>query len=477
MLKRLAGHSLFYLGGLFLTRALAFLLLPLYTRFLSPADYGILAICSTVSALFGMLATPPMQTAVSLFFFKLNPDEFRKLLGTIWLWTLLVPLAGILGAEACGPALVARIYPSIPWLYLRLSLWIGYLTIISSLPLALFNAEERPSLYVSFNIASFLLTTALLVYWVALRHAGAYGSLIGQLVSASVIAGASHLIILRRSNLHPVWSHLTGSIALCAPFMPHMVFVKALDVADRLILGHFRTMGEVGVYNLAYTVGTIPIVFGTAFIAAYGPLYYKSADDKDFLVKLPRILCGYGLAQSWLTLAIALVAPEVLRVMAAPAYRGGWMLVPWIAVGYWLFTVIYQPCLVVLQNQKRTRWAVLISGLPAAVNITLNWLLIPRFGSTAAAIDTLLAFLLMAVLARTISSRLHHLPFRWAMFIRFGVIAGATYCLGNLVPIGAPLAFALAVKGAMLAAAWILMTFAADFKNSEFLSLVKFRRV
>src|SRR5262249_39547146 len=163
---------------------------------------------------------------------------------------------------------------------------------------------------------------------------------------------------------------------------------------------------QIGLYNLAYTLGMVVHLFGLGIISAYGPVYYERATDCGFRPQLGRILAGCILVYSWVTLAISLMAPEIFRLMTRPAYYGAAALVPWIAVGYWCFVAVYQPCLSVIEYHRRTEWTMFLTGPAALVNMALNWVLIPRYGILAASGTTLMAFFLMAGSALVVSRRL-----------------------------------------------------------------------
>src|SRR5262245_38776592 len=93
VLKRFAGVSLLYALAYLFNRGVSFLLLPLYTRHLTPTDYGILAFCSSFSAVLALVLAFGLSGAVNLSYFKLTAAEHRNLLKTVWAWYAAVPLA------------------------------------------------------------------------------------------------------------------------------------------------------------------------------------------------------------------------------------------------------------------------------------------------------------------------------------------------------------------------------------------------
>jgi O-antigen/teichoic acid export membrane protein len=461
-----------------LNRGLAFLLLPLYTRHLSPADYGVLAICGAVTAVFSSIITLSLGASVSIFYFKLEKEEYQKLLRTVWLWLAVIPLLVIGVLYLIGPVLAARFLPSVPWSpYMELAIWISYFNIGFDVAIAILMAEQKAIRYILFIVSAFLITTSFLIYFVAVMDAGALGSLRGQLFAGILITVFSHWIVLRRcwslkkSWLN--WQYLSAAIALCVPLIPHGLSIWALNVSDRWILGHYVPLSAIGIYNLAYTLGMMVHFFGMGFNLAFTPLYFEHADKEHFRARLPKLLGGYLAIITWVTLATSLTAPEVLRVMTQPSFYGAASLVPWIAASNWFVVGIYHQCLVVLENRRLTKYVILLTGPAAFLNICLNWLLVPYLGVLAAAINTLVAYVLMSALSLYISRKTDKLPFPWVAIAQMALVAVVIYCAGNIWIGPLSLHVSILMKTVLLIIAGLLMMGIAGLKFGELWALRK----
>jgi len=478
MLKRFASNSLFYLLAMVLNRGISFVLLPIYTRHLTPADYGILAICTTIITLLGSVLSLSLEGSAIVYYFKLDRPEFRKLLRTVWLWMLFAPLPVIGALQFLGPRVLTALLPQVPWQpYLSLTVWIAYLSIAPLLPLAMLRSQQKAFAYGVLSVASFLVTALLLLYFVAVREEGVLGSLRAQIISGALVAVVSHSIIFQRYQLLPwrwwelSWKYLRAALRLCVPYLPHVFFMWALNLSDRWILVRFVPLSELGIYNLAYTLGMLVLVVGMALLTAYDPFYYQGAAEEGFRAQLPRLLGGYFLISTLIMLSASLLAPEVLRLMTRPAYYAAARLVPWIAMGYWFYVGIYGLSMTVLTYHKRTEWTLLLTGPPALLNIALNWILIPRYGILAAAVNTLVAFMAMALLGLLVSRRLDRLPYPWMSLIGMLVAAGFAYWLGDRWLTFPQLGLALVSKGALLTVAGLVMVRLAGFRSTEIRAL------
>jgi O-antigen/teichoic acid export membrane protein len=436
VLKKFIGNSSLYLLASMLNRGVAFLLLPLYTSHLSPADYGIIAICTSVYGVLLPLFTVNLHAAVNLFYFKLDKDEYQKLLSSIWLWFLIVPLLIVGILEIVGSNIAGDVFQTVPWHpYIRLAVWVALLNVAQEIPLAILYAEQKAAKYAILTTVFFLITTGFTIYFVVWRQAGALGSLQGQAIGFFIVSLISHFIIARRFDswrqITVVWKHLRSALRLSAPTVPYLFFMWAMNLSDRWVLSYFVSTSEIGIYTLAYTIGTIIGVVGVSLRGAFTPAYYEQYQDPLFRARLPQLLSVYLTIVTLAALTISLLAPETLKIMASPAYYEAWKFVPLIATAYWAYAGFYILSLSVIENGGRTEWMIFLAAPPAVLNLILNWFLVPYFGVWATAATTALAFFMMAAAAHFASRRIDKLPYSWTAVSSMIIVAVAAYLAGT----------------------------------------------
>jgi O-antigen/teichoic acid export membrane protein len=151
-----------------------------------------------------------------------------------------------------------------------------------------------------------------------------------------------------------------------------------------------------------------------------------------------------------LALAVALLAPEVIRIIATPAYWAAAAIVPWIAAGYVARYLYFFPVNSLL-FRKRPGWVAVLTILAAALNIGLNLALVPTFGIMAAAVNTLVAFVVLFIMAYVVGQRVHPVPYQWGRLLLLFGLALALFALSLLIPTD-NLLVSLALKLATLAA-------------------------
>ncbi len=471
--KKFLNDASIYFFGQLLNRGIGFFLLPFYTRYLTPGDYGILSVAGTLSLIFGMLAGLSLDASLYILYFKLSEKDFKSLLLYVWLVLLIFPLL-ILGLmEIAGASGAMNYFPDVPWYpYLQLAVWVAYFQLFPTLLINLLRAKEQAVNSTLVSVFGFLLQTVSIIYFVVILQKGAAGSLKGQMIAAGIVAVVANIMLLRAS--YPWRLTKTGLVNLRYAFflaigyLPHIFAMWLLNVSDRWILARFSvSMSEVGIYSLAFTVGSLVLLGGTSMLSAYAPVYFKNADDPNFRQPLRKLLAGYVALHTISALAVSLFAIEFLRVMTRESYYGAAFYIPFVALGYWFFVAIYQVCLTVIENAKLTKLIPVLTIPPAIFNVVANILFIPKYGILAATINTLIVYFQMAVLSVIVSRRIDRLPFAWSKILQIFTIGVLTFWVGNEFLSFDSVIWAIAAKAALFGIAAFLMFTISGFKISD----------
>jgi O-antigen/teichoic acid export membrane protein len=164
-------------------------------------------------------------------------------------------------------------------------------------------------------------------------------------------------------------------------------------------------------------------------------------------------------------LAVALLSPEMIQIIAAPSFWLAYQVVPWIALGYLARFLVFFPMNGLLYS-KRPKWIAVATIVAAALNITLNLLLVPYFGIMAAAVNTFVAFAVLLVLMMIVGQREFPLRYETARLLRLGLAALLLFALGWWIT-PTMLWLSLAYKTAVVAALPVLLWVTGFFTPSE----------
>src|SRR5262249_270491 len=144
----------------------------------------------------------------------------------------------------------------------------------------------------------------------------------GKMIAGVASAAAS--VWLMRSWLIGVWSweHVRESLHLALPLLPHEFMAAGLVVADRLILGHYRAVDEVGVYSVAYTLGIVMALVTNSLQQAWGPAFFNlAASGEQGRVIIGRITASLSVALTAVAVFGSLVAYPFVSYFLDGRYR------------------------------------------------------------------------------------------------------------------------------------------------------------
>jgi O-antigen/teichoic acid export membrane protein len=446
-LRRLAGASVVYGLGSVLTRGIAFLLLPLYTRYLSTTDYGIVAVTATVSSVLAVIYPLGLQGAVARFYFATQDEmERRATNGTLWIASLVVAGTLTLLLDRFGSSLFGILLPAIRFdPYIRLAIWTALLTIVGLVPLSILQVQERPRAYVALSLGASLLTTSGIVLLVVWRNQGAYGYLRGALLGA-LVAAVPYLVVAFRSVTPVVrWVTLRAALGYSLPLVPHALAGWVLELSDRAILSRFVALGEVGVYAIGYQLGAAIGIIVSAFTSAWVPILFRGLAKQDRTAdrELARLATYYIIVLSFVAVGWALLSPHVILWLLAPRYAESYRVTQIVIAAYVLNALYIIPINLLFWN-KATRLVPLVTLGGGIVNVALNLWLVPRVGTMAAAWDTLIGYGVMLALAWILARRQYPFPYEYGRLARIVGLGIAIFVGGTqLAPTVTPSTFAL----------------------------------
>lgn len=431
LVRRVGGYA----AANFTTKAIGFLLIPVYTRFLTPADYGVVSLAEITAVIVGLFCGLGLDAAMRRLFFEHVDDraDLRRYVSTVLrvggLVTLLVAAVALL----FGPALVAALGPrfSIPFYpFVGVAIATAALSQLIDYALGLYQLEGRVREYSRFAVGYFVLTAACVIFLVVAERRGALGMLAGRLAAtaAAVVAAAW----LSRDWLLGGWNRafVVPTIKLALPLVPHTFMALGLIAADRFILQRYRSLDEVGLYSLAYTVAMVMSLVTTSISQAWTPMYFDLArGDDESRRALGKLTSNIIMLLVGIAILIALAGNRGVIWLFDARYHAAGRVVPWIVGGYVFHAMFALFQLAALQGKKPGVIAV-VSAVAFAVNTVLNLWLIPQLGMYGAAYATLAAYVIEAAFMYWYAQRIFSLRYSWASIIgalfAFGVALAAS---------------------------------------------------
>jgi O-antigen/teichoic acid export membrane protein len=452
-LTRLGRHSLVYgLGGL-VSRILAVLLLPLYTRYLTPADYGKIETLVALTTVLAIVLRAGISSAFFRFYFDSpEPERRRTVLRTSFWFTMATSTIGLAAVVALAVPISDALFGSGGAANLvrasGVALWaqMNYEQLTS-----LFRVEERSTAFVSASLANVLLTIGATVWLVVIADKGPLGVIVGNFTGTLVVYLA--LLGYRREQLGLEFDRklLREMNRFGIPLVPSALFLWVTNFSDRIFLVKLADTHEVGLYSVGVRIASAMVLLLTAFRMAWPAFAYSIEDDREARRTYSFVLTYLVLVATWMATALALLSPWIVRWIASPAFEESSRVVGPLAFS----TVAFAGYIVVaigVGRARRTQFNWVVTGAAAVVNVALNLLLIPPYGMMGAAVATIAAYTTMFVGMSWWSQQIYRVPYQWRRVATAVGVGVALVVAGKLAGGGLPVAalFSLAYPLALL---------------------------
>lgn len=424
-----ARDAMVYAAGIVLARLVSFLMLPIYTRYLSPADYGVLQVLQITIDVTAIALSAGLSSGVMRFYLKAETPEEREAvistalfllvglnsIGTVALLLFAGPVAALAltGAGAEGPAL------------LRIAALSFTLEPMVTVPLLYLQVLRRPGWFLVASLAKLVLQLALNILLVVALGWGPMGVLVGTLLATGVVGATLSIWVLHETGARFDRVAMRSLRRFGVPYQIATAGTFILTFGDRFFLEHFHGLAAVGIYGLAYQFGFL--------LGSLGPQpYFRAwAPQRLALASEPRPVRDADYARSFLRLnlvvvllasAIALSIRPVLTVMSAPEFHGAASLVPVILAAF-IFQTWTDSVSLGIEVSEQTRYASYATWISVLAILALYPLLIPPFGSLGAALAAVAAAALRFACTYAWSQKLWPVSWAWAPILRLTAYA------------------------------------------------------
>ena len=395
--RNLARASALYTIGNFLPRVGAFLLLPLYVRFLSGAEYGAVSLIISVAGFLTIFYRLGLDSALMRLHFDEAGDRQRALYTTL----TAVAIASAIGGSVLAIMLMApffsRLFAELPFVpYGLLAVGIAAASAASFSPGVFYRATGQASKFLLYAVAIFAASSLASVTLVILGW-GATGMLVGQLAGGLFGMAVTIVLVVRLAGSRFDPSLIPSALRFGLPLVPHLVSGWALRLADRMLIGLLiglpatQALGELGAYSLGYQLGYMITLIVLSFNTAWSPWFFRIAHESGAPVLFRGMMTVVIAGLLALGVGVAVLAPQIVAVIARPEYQSAASVLPVVAMASVLYA-FYTMLTTVVFYAKATGRLALITVSAAILNILVNVVLIPPFGILGAAWATFAAY-------------------------------------------------------------------------------------
>lgn len=380
-LSRLIKETAIYGFGYVITNLSALFLLPLYLKYLSPAEYGLFSLAKAVPNLITSFITLGIHGAIVRFYYEWKKKNCEKeALYTVLLFMFFWVLISTALLLAFGKSIFGVLLKSVPFdPYLRIAVWTQAIGIVFFTLNHLARVKGQLVLYTVLNNVLFLLTVGFSVFFIAYLKMGVDGAMLGGLVANLLMLIPAAVIMFSNIRFKISVPALKESLAFCIPQLPGSFIGYFLGIADRFFLDKFVPLTQIGVYSLAKTVGSIVTMVTGIFQFCLIPFYMRiAAEREDHRFIIGRISRYFIYITALLALVITAFAPEIIYLLGKAQYAASAHYVGPLVLVSLIESVSLFPN-VQIQLSKVMKYTSILAMINLAIFAAIGYILIPMY--------------------------------------------------------------------------------------------------
>ncbi len=396
-IPKIISNSAVYSVVAFFQKCIMFFLLPLYTHYLTPEDYGVMNVVISLTTFLSIFILFSLTSTATRFYYMNRDISYAKKL-----WGTLILLVLINSVVIGSLIIIFHRYvidfaigdiPFYPFVF------VGMLNTIVS-PLYLFFQSYLQTIqdgkrYAVNALLHFTIQVALTVFFIAYFKLGVIGVLLANLITTALFFIYSFFFFLRLKLKWRIDKEIASSaVKYATPLLPHHLFAWSSGTIDKLMLNSLSSTSTTGLYSAAQQFGNIVGMIEVGVNRAYTPWFYDKI-SKGSTAVIPKLSQILVLGYCTLALAISLFSREVLNFMVAESYRSVWVYIP-----FFCYAQVFQGVYYIFSNYlfyekpKNVFYCTFISAL---VIVVFNFMLIPRIGIAGPVVSSAIAMVIRSI--------------------------------------------------------------------------------
>jgi len=465
---RLMKHSTIYLVGGMLNRIGVFLLLPVYTSYLTLAEYGALELFYATAAVASGILSVGLAHATLRFYFEYDDEVDRTLvvstnlvLGTAMAATGAVAI--VLFRAQLSQALFGSPIAATGLAILAATM---VLEVSTQICLGYVRAREASTVFLRVVLSRLVVQVAVNTYMVIGLGAGVLGVLAGNGVSVGVGLLIAGFYTVRRCGLRIDLAKAGPIMRYSLPFLGSTLVGLVASNVDRLFIRKLLSFEALGLFALALKFSRLPEqLIGEPFSRAYGPFRFSVMHQENAAPIQARVVRLLLAATLFAALGIQFFAIDVLRWMSDASFRGATVYLPPLLLAAVLRVITY-PLQTGILVQRETQQLFRINLLQSALYIVSSLVLIRSMGVFGVCLAMTMTALVTMLATDRVAQQYFPVRYEWDRIARIVLIFVGALSVGW--PLVAVDSFAVMLaKAAVLAAFCVALACSEAFDDTE----------
>ena len=399
-LKSLASSSVVYGIGSALTKSMSLFALPIFTKYLTPQEYGVLALILLLSTLIQPILTLGINSSMGISYFKKNSIENHA--QTVWSSFLLLFFSSLVLLFVSNVFLdeISKVlFNTSKYDFLiQVAIISTVLNVIATPFMLRLQFENKAKLFVILTFISTLINIITSIYLVKFMEIGILGMVYGQLISSVFLFIGFFWFAKNQLPLAVEFDKVRTIFFLGYPLIPSSFFLLILIQSNRYILEIFDGLEIVGIYSIGFSFGMLMNIFVSGFTQAWYVFFMKYTDKQNEIKnRFANILYLYIVIFGTILVIFFLLAKPIIDVFVDEKFVDAYIVVGLVAMSQFFLGIfsIFTP---LLYYNEEVKYVSVFQGVAALISIPINIVCIYYFHLLGAGIGLSLSILLMIVL-------------------------------------------------------------------------------
>jgi O-antigen/teichoic acid export membrane protein len=441
-------HSLIYVVGQALSRAVGFFMIPVYTRFIAPTNYGAMELIEILVGAMALIVSLGVSESMARFYYD-EKDEIKRehVVSTVIIGFSLIGIPVVVFFLAISGVISKIVLEESQYrYYLQVAVATVWFSMLCEIGYTYLRMIYKANLFVLVTISHLIVALSLNIYFVVFLRLDILGIFYSSFITQGLTGLALSLGILKKVKVKVSGRLLWRLVKFGLPLVPSRIGLMLGFVSNRFFL---RWMGpadptmalaQIGLFSLGHKFGVIVNRFvNVPFNSFWSPrkmdlLLNEGETSKETVARI----CTYATMISiYFALILSSGIESVIEIIADPRYRGAHIVVPFVALSY-VALGLETHFLTGILYQQKTKWATYISVCSLLIVLAWNYIFVPRWGLVGAATSNLAGFVVRIALIYTISQRLFHIPFEIKRLTILFLTATILYVISQAIIFSSP---------------------------------------
>ena len=434
-IKFLLTHSSIYGLGTMISRLISFLLLPLYTRYLNPEQYGVLETIDISNGIIGICVTVGIAMALSRFYYlSENEKERKRVVSTALITYLMISILVSPVLYFLSDPISKLLFDSYKYgYYFKISfaaLIVGSVVDIGATYLRLL---KKPAFYITLTITRLFLLISLNILFIVYFKLGILGILYSSLIVRSLYCLIMFVLFIFKVGFKYDYKLSKEIIKYGLPIIPSKLANMLVKQSDKYFVLAFISVADMGIYSIALKIGNaVHTIITIPFNLAYIPRRFEIVKKKEAKSIYSEVFTYYIFVMGFIGISLSLLIEDILKVMVTPEFYKAAEIIPLVVLSMIIFGAQYHFNFGILYSYK-TSYLAKINFVCAIISLIGNYFLIRSFGIFGAVYSAIISLTTQAIFLYIISNKLYPIEFEFKRIALFGASSISYFIICNSI--------------------------------------------